>query len=255
MLAHQRPASVHSSRRYGVAASKEDVMGRSASTGRGCGCRQHGGMPLSLMLAAIAAITSLVACSPARSMTEPTPPLLIASDSSRGESVGSVSAYAMASAIVRPLRPAIGGQTLGFGRFVSWATKPHNGIDYASRLGNTIVSPGSGTLHVFTKPNAARFGSINPDGPGPALWLRLTLNTGDPVYVLYGHTADSWADSSRGQGRQFRFSCTYLTRAPGMSVQIGASIGRTAPFYNGGLAMPHLHMSVFKPYRDSSGNF
>jgi hypothetical protein len=149
--------------------------------------------------------------------------------------------------------------TLGYGQWVSWASKPHNGIDYSSPLWNMVKSVGRGEVGAYTKPDAGRFGSISldplqPDGRGPAIWVRYTLASGEPVYVLYGHTADSWTDRSRWSGATFFFDCTYFVRGWG-PVGSGETIGRTAPFYNGGQLAPHLHLSVFKPARASSGGY
>lgn len=152
-----------------------------------------------------------------------------------------------------PIRPVSGSQVLGFGVKVSWASKPHNGIDYRSNLWNTVTSVGPGALHFFTKPDADRFGSINPDGRGPAIWQKCLLSTGEPIYILYGHTADSWNDRSTGTGKTFKFNCTYKVKAPGTDLGAGVSVGQTAPVYNGGVAQPHLHLSVFKPKKDKNG--
>src|SRR5262245_6547384 len=104
-----------------------------------------------------------------------------------------------AAAQVQARRPVPLQITLGFNVTPSWSIKPHNGIDYVSPLGNPILSVGPGGIITpvgYTKPNAHRFGSINPDGTGPAIWAKYTLASGEPIYVLVGHTADSWTDNS-----------------------------------------------------------
>jgi hypothetical protein len=167
-----------------------------------------------------------------------------------------VATTAIAQAPHQPFRPVSGGITLGFNKSVSWASKPHNGIDYVSSLGNQIKNVGTGLVYSYTKPNANRFGSINPDGNGPAVWLRYKLASGEPIYVLYGHSASSYNDSSTGSGRNFRFNCTYVIdwRSNNL-VTGGINFLKTAPFYNGGRPAPHLHLSVFKPKRKSDGSY
>ena len=110
----------------------------------------------------------------------------------------------------QPVRPVANDITLGYGSVVSWSRSPHNGTDYHSPLGNPIrtVGPG-GIIHKYTKADAGRFGSIDPNGGGPAVWVTYTLLTGEPIYVLYGHTATTWDDKSTGSGSTFQFNATY----------------------------------------------
>lgn len=68
-----------------------------------------------------------------------------------------------------PTRPVQGDITLDFNEEVSWATKPHNGVDYSSALENEVISVGDGVVYKYTKSNAQGFGSIKPDGKGPAI--------------------------------------------------------------------------------------
>jgi probable HAF family extracellular repeat protein len=161
---------------------------------------------------------------------------------------------------IQPARPVPANINLGFGASVSWSKSlPHNGIDYASTLGNQIASVGPGGIispSGFTKPDASRFGSIDPDHKGPAIWMRYSLATGEPIYVLYGHTAASWNDLSSGIGTaSFKFDCTYSVGWKGQdSIGSGVVVGRTAPFYNHRLLVPHLHVSVFKPNKSCHNN-
>lgn len=166
---------------------------------------------------------------------------------------GGVSASAAAPG-VSPIRPVSGSVTLSYNQSVSWASKPHNGIDYRASLGTSIRAVGKGTVFYYTKPNASRFGSINPDGNGPAIWIKHTLHDGSPVYVLYGHTSYWWQDRSTTTNGRFSFNCTYGV-IPQRSVAAGEVIGSTAPFYNGGKLATHLHLSVFKPSRLSNGQY
>jgi hypothetical protein len=153
-----------------------------------------------------------------------------------------------------PKRPVPKIIALDFGVTVPWADKPHNGVDYHSDLGNMIQSVGpGGIIHPFTEPNARQFGSIDPDHRGPAIWVRYTLATGDPIYVLYGHTATSWQDQSSGSGSTFHFDANYSIQwKTGDLINSQTVIGLTAPFYNGGRSQPHLHISVFKPNKSCS---
>jgi hypothetical protein len=149
-----------------------------------------------------------------------------------------------------PVRPVPDQKTLGYGISVPWATAPHNGIDYRSFLGNQILSIGpGGSVHKFTKADASRFGSINPDGAGPAIWITHTLLDGTPVYVLYGHTATTWVDNSTvDRKNRFHFDVTYTIGWTAKNpVGAASTIGFTAPFYLNGIAAPHLHISVFVP--------
>lgn len=152
---------------------------------------------------------------------------------------------------VQPARPVSKNITLGFNKSVSWRTKPHNGIDYVSTLSNTIPTVGpNGNIHSYTSVTASAFGSINPDYAGPAIWAQHTLATGQPVYVLYGHTASSWVDKTQLATKTlaFKFNCTYtLTWRSGDAIKNGAVMGRSAPYYNAGKPAQHLHLSVFLP--------
>lgn len=155
-----------------------------------------------------------------------------------------------------PIRPVSGAITFGFNKAASWSAKPHNGTDYVSGLGSPIKSVGKGVVHFYTKPNAGRFGSVNPDGAGPAIWVRYKLATGEPIYVLYGHCASSYVDQSKGSGKSFKFNVKYtLNLAAGGVVEAGAQIAKTAPYYNGGKPANHLHVSVFKPARRKNGTY
>jgi murein DD-endopeptidase MepM/ murein hydrolase activator NlpD len=156
----------------------------------------------------------------------------------------------------QPLRPLSGGITLGFNKSASWASKPHNGIDYTSDLGNSIKSAGNGVVYFYTKPDAGRFGSINPDGLGPAIWIRYKLATGEPIYVLYGHSASSYVDKSSGSGKNFKFNCKYtINLSSGSTVRTGDTIAKTTPYYLNGKPAQHLHVSVFKPDRKRDGSY
>jgi Tol biopolymer transport system component len=140
--------------------------------------------------------------------------------------------------------------TLDFDQDVSWADKPHNGIDYKSGLGGKILSVGNGIIYSYTKPYAERFGSINPNGKGPAIWVRYKLKTGEPIYVLYGHTSTTSNDNSRIKVKKekFVFDCSYTIKwKTGNFIATGEEVGMTAHFYRGGVLTPHLHFSVFKP--------
>jgi hypothetical protein len=182
------------------------------------------------------------------SLESVTPPGAVA------EETGGVTASAVATTGVSPIRPVSGTVTLSYDQSVSWATKPHNGIDYRASLGTSIRAVGSGTVFYYTKPNASRFGSITPDGNGPAIWIRHTLQDGSPIYVLYGHTAFWWTDRSGTTNGRFTFSCDYGVIGQ-RAVAAGEVIGSTAPFYNGGKLGTHLHLSVFKPTRLSNGQY
>jgi hypothetical protein len=157
----------------------------------------------------------------------------------------------------KPIRPTPGSIIrLGFNCPVSWASAPHNGIDYAAALRTAVLSAGAGVIHRYTKTTAGRFGSIDPDGNGPAIWVRYTLSTGDPIYGLYGHTALDWTDSSKIENKKFRFNCQY-TQKWGIGARVGPCdcLGYTAPFYNGGVLQPHLHVSIFKPNQIAVGRY
>ena len=163
------------------------------------------------------------------------------------------------SAQVQPVRPVPDIVTLGFGATTSWSAEPHNGADYQSSVNNPILSVGPGGIIApagYTKPNASEFGSINPDGRGPAIWMRFTLATGEPIYVLYGHTANSWTDASIGVGTSaFQFNGAYKVQwQPGDYINAGTQLGYTAPFYNHTKLTPHLHISVFKPNKTCQNN-
>ena len=160
----------------------------------------------------------------------------------------------------QPVRPVPNVVTLKFGAKPTYAKGLlHNGTDYASALANTIGSVGPGgfifdaSTDGYTKATSAEFGSIDPNGKGPTIWVRYTLSTGAPVYVLYGHTAacpapPCWNDQSTGSGKTFQFNCTYTvdwhTNDP---VGIGTIIGYTAPYYLYGEPHDHLHIGVFVP--------
>jgi hypothetical protein len=170
------------------------------------------------------------------------------------EETGGGTASATAATGGSPIRPVSGPVTLSFNQSVSWADKPHNGMDYRASLATSIRAVGSGTVFYYTKPYAGRFGSISPDGNGPAIWIRHTLQDGSPIYVLYGHTAFWWTDRSGIRNGRFTFSCDYGV-IPQRAVAAGEVIGSTAPFYNGGKLATHLHLSVFKPNRLSNGQY
>jgi len=159
-----------------------------------------------------------------------------------------------------PLAPVpsvnYGPPTLDYDVNVPWAVFPHNGVDYNSGLGDEVKSVAKGIVHSFTKPNARRFGSIDPSGKGPAIWVKYKMATGEPIYVLYGHTATSWDDTSLWAKKRFKFNCTYsINLKSGDIVGTGESIGYTAPFYNGGSHAEHLHISVFKPRQKQDGTY
>lgn len=153
----------------------------------------------------------------------------------------------------QPARPVPPNITLGFGVTTSWASQPHSGTDYVSPLGNLLPSIGPGGVIQpagYTKPNAAAFGSIDPGGPGPAIWMKYTLATGEPIYVLYGHTATTWTDATTGIGSSslFSFNCAYQVQwKTGDSIGGNVIIGHTAPYYLSTRPAPHLHVGVFKP--------
>lgn len=160
---------------------------------------------------------------------------------------------AIAGTADAPVRPTKGNVTFEYNKSAAWASKPHNGTDYSSALNATIVSVGKGIIYGYTKPNASRFGSVNPDGAGPAIWITHKLSDGSPIYVLYGHTATTWNDKSSydKNKKKFTFDCTYsITLKSGSSVKPGERIGYTAPFYNNGVQATHVHISVFKPHYD-----
>jgi hypothetical protein len=157
---------------------------------------------------------------------------------------------------VSPVRAVPGGQGgYGFNQLVGG--KRHTGIDYTSALSATVVSVGTGVIHSYTKTNAGSFGSINPNGNGPAIWVRYTLLTGAPIYILYGHTADSWSDTSYTDSHgNFHFSCSYqINWRSGDTVAVNTPIGKTAVFYNGGDPEPHLHLGCFLPKQAPNGSY
>ncbi len=163
-------------------------------------------------------------------------------------------------AIHLPVKPVpsvgVGDPALDYGVHVSWARFPHNGIDYSSNLSDEVKSVGTGIVHRFTEPNASRFGSIDPDGRGPAIWVRYKLSTGEPIYVLYGHTATSWNDLSSWLKRKFNFNCSYSIKwKAGDKIATGEQVGLSAPFYHSGSHQEHLHLSVFKPKQKSDGTY
>lgn len=133
---------------------------------------------------------------------------------------------------------------------------PHNGIDYKSPLFNEILSVGpDGVIHRNTKADAAGFGALNKDQKGPAVWVKYTLVSGDPIYVLFGHTAHSWEDKTT-VGADFKFDCTYtLNWKENDTVRANDAVGLTAPFYNTGISQPHLHLGVFKPNKTCNNSF
>lgn len=146
----------------------------------------------------------------------------------------------------------------GYGDFVSWRKGvPHNGIDYDSSLHDEVKSVGSGIVHRFTETDASSFGAIDPDKKGPAIWVRYKLATGAPIYVLYGHTATSWHDSSTGLGtKKFKFNVSYSIKWTACDkIQTGETVGFSAPFYHSGTNQEHLHFSVFKPKQMSDGTY
>lgn len=160
---------------------------------------------------------------------------------------------------VQPERPVPLDITQGFGTTPSWSNKPHNGIDYVSPLTNQLLSVGPGGIISpigYTGPSFASFGSIDPDRPGPAIWMKYMLATNEPIYVLYGHTATSWIDNSTGAGtKSFKFDVTYTVRwTSGDQINEDTVVGATAPFYLRRTFMPHLHVSVFKPKRVCKNN-
>ncbi|MDP1884800.1 MAG: hypothetical protein Q8L10_05585 [Candidatus Moranbacteria bacterium] len=160
-----------------------------------------------------------------------------------------------------PIRPTSSTITLDYETYPSWSPNiPHNGIDYNSDLIPEIKSVGKGIVHEYTKVDASGFGAIDPDPSewkdGPAIWIKHMLSTGEPIYVLYGHSASSWDDQSTGSGNDFVFNCTYaINLQPGDIVNAGSTIGYSAPFYNGGDFQPHLHLSVFKPNQKPDGSY
>lgn len=159
-----------------------------------------------------------------------------------------------------PIKPVpsvgIGIPALDYGVPVSWASFPHNGIDYSSSLSDEVKSVGTGIVHSYTKPDASRFGSITPDGRGPAIWVRYKLANGEPIYVVYGHTATSWNDLSSWSKKKFTFNCSYsIEWRVDNKIMAGEQVGFSAPFYHSGTHQEHLHLSVFKPKQKSDGTY
>jgi murein DD-endopeptidase MepM/ murein hydrolase activator NlpD len=156
-----------------------------------------------------------------------------------------------------PLKPVAGSITLDYGTYPPWSKKfPHSGCDYSSPQGSDVLSVGRGVVYK-TKVDSLGFGSIDPLGRGPYIYIKYELSNGDPIYVLYGHTASSWVDMSTGiDTTKFWFSCSYsIELSEGQMIQRGDIVGHSAPFYNGGSAAPHLHLGVFKPKKDKKGIF
>ncbi|GAB2584944.1 hypothetical protein GCM10027190_37500 [Spirosoma areae] len=139
-------------------------------------------------------------------------------------------------------------QVLGFNVYANNGT--HVGIDYKSDVGTSIKSVGRGRVHSYSGPSFGGFGALNPTKNGPCLWIEYRLTNGSPVYVLYGHNADTWKDNYP--------TLTYTVNLrSGDWVNAGQVIAKTAPFYNSGKYAPHLHLGVFKPKKGSlpSGNW
>jgi hypothetical protein len=180
------------------------------------------------------------------------------------------------STCARPVRPVPDDVRQAFDHHPQFAAPGtvHDGTDYYSSLGNPIPSIGpGGVVYKYTETNAASFGAIYPgkahiqsQGPGPAIWVRYTLATGAPVYVLYGHTANCpaapcWNDQSSGQCAagispcpSFIFNCSYIIDwHAGDSIGANTVVGYTAPYYLYGVLQPHLHFGVFVPNKAGSG--
>ena len=167
---------------------------------------------------------------------------------------------AVGGAQVQPVRPRPANIARGFD--VATPSGAHTGTDYDSMLGTPITSvgPGGTIIGSYTRPDAQGFGALEPKGKtlgrGPAIWVKYTLVNGDPIYVLYGHTATSWSDYSTGVGTaQFTFDATYQIHwKPNDPIGAFTVIGETAPYYYGASFAAHLHLGVFKPSRACSNN-
>ncbi len=159
--------------------------------------------------------------------------------------------------IYSPVLPVNGDIALDYKAYTTWRpVTPHNGIDYSSNLSNIIKAAGKGIVHSYTKVDASSFGAIGPDMDGPAIWIRHMLSSGEPVYILYGHTASSWVDNSYYDGGNFFFNCSYtISLQTGYEVNAGDTIGYSAPFYHSGELQTHLHLSVFKPKKKEDGTY
>jgi probable HAF family extracellular repeat protein len=179
---------------------------------------------------------------------------------------GAAAGFLLTPSCSQPVRPLPNTVILPFGAKPKYANGLlHNGTDYASTLANPILSVGpsgfifDASTDGYTKATSAEFGSIDPNGKGPTIWVRYTLSTGAPVYVLYGHTAacpapPCWNDQSTGSGKTFDFNSTYTVDWHSNDpIGIGTIMGYTAPYYLYGEADDHLHLGVFLPNKSCKG--
>jgi murein DD-endopeptidase MepM/ murein hydrolase activator NlpD len=146
----------------------------------------------------------------------------------------------------------------------------HNGIDYRSSLSSAIVAVADGEI-ISVSAAISGFGAYPYDksknGPkyrGPLIWVRHTLENGEPVYVMFGHTATSWVDQTTIQPdpknpkkQVFTFVCEYQVPTVGTRVRRGQTVGFSAPFYRTDppAHAEHLHLGVFKPRSNNTGGY
>ena len=160
---------------------------------------------------------------------------------------------------VRPVAGNPGARTFG----TKVGSTYHNGVDYNSFTGNSVRSVGKGIVYKCY-PSAGSFGAIdcnpkkNHNYNGPVVFVKYKLATGAPVYLIYGHSANSWVDNSKNAGndKKFTYSCSYkITIKEGQSVGTGESFLKTSPFYIYNSTAEHLHLSVFLPNKKKNSMY
>ena len=147
-----------------------------------------------------------------------------------------------------PVRPFsnMSGSRSDFGASKNGGT--HTGIDYTAVLSTGIVSVGRGKVHSYTGASHEGFGALNPQKNGSCIWIEYRLDSGEPIYVLFGHIANSWVD-------KYPSLAYTLNLRAGDWVNSGQSIANVAPFYNSGKIAQHLHLGVFKPKKKADGSY
>ena len=155
-----------------------------------------------------------------------------------------------------PSQPITGTQTCGFYSGEVGCLPNHNGIDIAGDQGTVVRSPGHAKVIAYTKATAQRFGSVDPDFPGPATWLRLTLANGAPLYMMVGHVSETWDDHSVVSGGVLQeFAVSYVVPRIDRIILAGDPIGKIAPFYRRRHLASHAHIGFFLPKKDAGGGY
>lgn len=156
----------------------------------------------------------------------------------------------------------------------------HLGIDYLNPPGDDVFSIGPGGQIKSFSTQISGYGAWGciyekvkgklecvqeqSYGNGPILWVEYTLVSGNPIYIQYGHTADS-SNQATQLGCNWVFQETYtINWILGAPVGSGVVVGKTTPYFwvadvrsnptsICGSSNEHLHFGVFKPNHSCSG--